>query len=74
MNKSMVVAITDFKNALDLRFIKMGIIMAMALGPAMVILLIGVLVALPMIGGFGPASEAPGFSWKPSVHWMCKRQ
>ena len=30
--------------------------------------------ALPIIGGFGPASEDPGFRWKPSVHWLCKRQ
>ena len=32
------------------------------------------MVALSMIADFGPASEAPGFRWKPSVHWLCKRQ
>ena len=32
------------------------------------------MVALPMIGGFGTVSEAPGFRWKPSVDWLCKGQ
>ena len=28
------------------------------------------MVALPMIAGVGPASEAPSFRWKPSVDWL----
>ena len=38
--------------------------------PGMILLMF----ALPMIAGFEPASEAPGFRWKPSLHWLCKRQ
>jgi ABC-type Na+ efflux pump permease subunit len=40
----MTVAMTDFKNALDLRFVKMGLIMSVAFGPAMVILMVGALI------------------------------
>ena len=32
------------------------------------------MVALSMIADFGPASEAPGFRWKPSADWLCRRQ
>ena len=51
MKKSLTVARTDFKNALELRFVKMGLIMATAFGPALNILLVVPLVALV------PASE-----------------
>ena len=30
--------------------------------------------ALPMIGRREPGPCAPGFRWKPSVHWLCKAQ
>ncbi|MHA2024625.1 MAG: ABC transporter permease subunit [Candidatus Thorarchaeota archaeon] len=39
MRKSLTVAKTDFKNALDLRFVKLGLIMSIAFGPVMIILL-----------------------------------
>ncbi len=39
MKKSITVAKTDFKNALDLRFVKMGLIMSIAFGPVMIILM-----------------------------------
>ncbi|MFW9848165.1 MAG: ABC transporter permease subunit [Candidatus Thorarchaeota archaeon] len=66
MSKSMVVAITDFKNALKLRFIKMGMVMSAAFGPIMVIGMTVILAVsvppsefsmvtgflVPMIGGF----------------------
>ncbi|MBY8996595.1 MAG: ABC transporter permease subunit [Candidatus Thorarchaeota archaeon] len=46
MRKSLIVAKTDFKNALDLRFVKMGLIMSVAFGPVMVILMFVSLTAL----------------------------
>ena len=39
MRKSLTVAKTDFKNALDLKFVKIGLIMSIAFGPVMIILL-----------------------------------
>ena len=41
MSRSTTVAMTDFKNALDLRFVKWGLVMAVAFGPIFVILMIG---------------------------------
>ena len=47
-SRSMTVAMTDFKNALDLRFVKWGLIMSAAFGPVLVILMIGgTIVLLP---------------------------
>lgn len=46
MKKSITVAKTDFKNALDLRFVKMGLIMSAGFGPVMNILLVVPIVAL----------------------------
>ena len=39
MRKSLTVAKTDFKNALDLRFVKMGLVMSIAFGPVMIIIM-----------------------------------
>ncbi|MHA1963168.1 MAG: ABC transporter permease subunit [Candidatus Thorarchaeota archaeon] len=46
MRKSLTVAKTDFKNALDLRFVKMGLILSAAFGPVMIILMFVSLVAV----------------------------
>ena len=53
MSKSMIVAKTDFKNALDLRFVKYGLIMAAAFGPVMNILMFGSIIALMPPGELG---------------------
>ena len=55
MRKSLTVAKVDFKNALELRFVKMGLIMSAAFGPAMNILLVVTLVTII------PPSEAGMF-------------
>ncbi|MHA2425961.1 MAG: ABC transporter permease subunit [Candidatus Thorarchaeota archaeon] len=48
MNKSMIVAKTDFKNALKLKMVKYGLIMASAFGPIMsFIVMLGVLPLVP---------------------------
>jgi len=52
VRKSLTVAKTDFKNALELKFVKMGLIMSAAFGPAMNIILVVSLV------GIIPPSEA----------------
>ena len=41
MSRSMTVAMTDFKNALDLKFVKYGLIMSAAFAPVLIILMIG---------------------------------
>ncbi len=41
MSRWMTVAKTDFKNALDLKFVKMGLILSVAFGPIIVILMVG---------------------------------
>ncbi len=46
MRKSLTVAKIDFKNALDLRFVKLGLIMSLAFGPVMIILMFVSLVAV----------------------------
>ncbi|MFX1606081.1 MAG: ABC transporter permease subunit [Promethearchaeota archaeon] len=46
MNKSMTVAKTDFKNALDLKFVKLGLIMSVAFAPILIFLLVGGLLML----------------------------
>ncbi|MHA2151078.1 MAG: hypothetical protein ACXAAQ_03685 [Candidatus Thorarchaeota archaeon] len=46
MRKSITVAKTDFKNALDLRFVKLGLIMSIAFGPVMIIFMFGSLMAI----------------------------
>jgi ABC-type Na+ efflux pump permease subunit len=44
----MIVAKTDFKNAMDLRFVKFGLIMAAAFGPLLIIIMFGgIIVVLP---------------------------
>ncbi|MHA2352708.1 MAG: ABC transporter permease subunit, partial [Candidatus Thorarchaeota archaeon] len=46
MRKSLTVAKTDFKNALDLRFVKMGLVLSIAFGPVMIILMFVSLIAV----------------------------
>ncbi|MFW9907301.1 MAG: ABC transporter permease subunit [Candidatus Thorarchaeota archaeon] len=65
MSKAMVVAITDFRNAIKLRFVKWGLILAAAFGPIMnIFLVLALVLALPpsefnMIVGFiGPTVAA----------------
>ncbi|MFW9793739.1 MAG: ABC transporter permease subunit [Candidatus Thorarchaeota archaeon] len=41
MSRWLTVAKTDFKNAMDLRFVKFGLILSMAFAPILIILLIG---------------------------------
>jgi len=53
MRKSITVAKTDFKNALDLRFVKLGLIMSIAFGPVMIILMFGSLMAIVPPAEFG---------------------
>lgn len=53
MRKSLTVAKTDFKNALDLRFVKMGLIMSVAFGPVMLIFMYVSLMALIPPSEFG---------------------
>ncbi len=53
MKKSLTVAKTDFKNALDLRFVKMGLIMSVAFGPVMLIFMYVSLMALIPPSEFG---------------------
>lgn len=48
MRKSMIVARTDFKNALDLRFVKWGLIMSAAFAPLInIVMIVGLMAALP---------------------------
>ena len=65
MNKSMVVAITDLKNALKLMMVKYGLVMAMLFGPIMsFIIFLGVLPLVPpseahlLVGLMGPIITA----------------
>ena len=53
MRKSITVAKTDFKNALDLRFVKLGLIMSIAFGPGMIIFMFVSLLALVPLAEFG---------------------
>ncbi len=53
MRKSITVAKTDFKNALDLRFVKLGLIMSVAFGPGMIIFMFVSLLAIVPLPGFG---------------------
>lgn len=53
MRKSLTVAKTDFKNALDLRFVKMGLIMSIAFGPVMIIVMFVSLIAIIPPSEFG---------------------
>jgi ABC-type Na+ efflux pump permease subunit len=46
MNKSMIVAMWDIKNALTVRFVKYGLVMAALFGPVMNILLIGAMILI----------------------------
>ncbi len=45
-SKSLTVAKTDFKNALDLKFVKMGMIMSVAFAPAMIIVMFVSLISI----------------------------
>ncbi len=53
MRKSLTVAKTDFKNALDLRFVKIGLVMSVAFGPVMIILMFVSLIAVIPPAEFG---------------------
>lgn len=53
MRKSITVAKTDFKNALDLRFVKLGLVMSVAFGPVMIILMFVSLMAIVPPAEFG---------------------
>ncbi|MHA2395503.1 MAG: ABC transporter permease subunit, partial [Candidatus Thorarchaeota archaeon] len=53
MKKSLTVAKTDFKNALDLKFVKMGLIMSAAFAPAMIILMFVSLIGVIPPSEFG---------------------
>jgi ABC-type Na+ efflux pump permease subunit len=53
MRKSITVAKTDFKNALDLRFVKLGLIMSVAFGPVMIIFMFVSLLAIVPLAEFG---------------------
>jgi ABC-type Na+ efflux pump permease subunit len=53
MRKSITVAKTDFKNALDLRFVKLGLIMSVAFGPGMIIFMFVSLLAIVPLAEFG---------------------
>ncbi|MGY5863135.1 MAG: hypothetical protein RTV41_00880 [Candidatus Thorarchaeota archaeon] len=53
MRKSITVAKTDFKNALDLRFVKLGLVMSIAFGPGMIIIMFVSLLALIPLAEFG---------------------
>ena len=46
MNKSLTVAKTDFKNALDLKFVKYGLIMSAAFAPILIIIMFASLIAI----------------------------
>lgn len=52
MNKSMVVAKADLKMAMQVRFVKFGIIMAASFGPLMAILLFGALIIMGIPAAF----------------------
>ena len=45
-SKSLTVAKTDFKNALDLKFVKMGMIMSVAFAPVMIIVMFVSLISI----------------------------
>lgn len=60
MNKSMIVAMTDFKNALQLRFVKMGLVMAAIFGPAMSVIMVLAFVMLVPASEFGMLWEIMG--------------
>ncbi|MHA1943326.1 MAG: ABC transporter permease subunit [Candidatus Thorarchaeota archaeon] len=53
MRKSLTVAKTDFKNALDLKFVKLGLIMSAAFAPVFIIILVVSLVAVIPPAEFG---------------------
>jgi len=53
MNKSLTVAKTDFKNALDLKFVKWGLVMSAAFAPILIILMFASLIAIIPSGEMG---------------------
>jgi len=53
MNKSLTVAKTDFKNALDLKFVKWGLVMSAAFAPILIIIMFASLIAIIPPGEMG---------------------
>jgi ABC-type Na+ efflux pump permease subunit len=53
MRKSLIVAKTDFKNALDLKFVKMGMILSAGFAPVMIIIMYVSLIAIIPPSDFG---------------------
>ncbi|MHA1636279.1 MAG: ABC transporter permease subunit [Candidatus Thorarchaeota archaeon] len=53
MRKSLTVAKTDYKNALDLKFVKWGLIMSSAFAPILIIIMFGSIIAILPPGEMG---------------------
>ena len=53
MRKSLTVAKTDYKNALDLKFVKWGLVMSSAFAPILIILMFGSIIAFLPPGEMG---------------------